>query len=471
MARPGDSSSFLGRTIAAFVIVISLLTIGVVAAVRRLDEVASARVGMLRAEEWKIAAVERLRWSAERMVSAGRGYLVSGRPDAAAGLESAVATFSRNLERLEQGSLTEQAQGLVRDVERAAEHFRARQQELVSARAERLDGEQLARRFEEELRPTRDDLSLALDQLVQNKLARLEETYAQMARDRARSMSRTWLWLGALVLAALAIAALFARVILRAYRAQQEAHARTQRALSAREELLGIVAHDLRNPLGAIAMKASHLRRTAEAEAVRKHAASIENVAVRMEHIIRSLLDLASVDAGRFSISPARCQVADLLHETTDLFDSVAAAKSIELARARIDPDLAVHADRDRILQVLSNLVGNALKFTPKGGRVAVAAERNGSAAVTLTVADTGPGITADEAPLVFERFWKQDKGSAKGTGLGLFIARQIVEAHGGRIWFTSDPAPGTTFHVVLPAAAPSDARPVDLERERERAI
>ena len=475
--NPGrQSSRFLLRLVAAFVVIIGLQGVGVVLAIRRLDAVAAARIAAIRGEEDRSAAVQRLRWSAELMVSSGRGYLLSGAPGHEAKLHQAAADFGVHLERLEQSSASAVSLSLLAEVERAADQFRRHQAALVAARAGARDPEEVARRFEEDLRPSRLRLSEALDRLVEQKEAHLQEIYAQVATDRRHLMSSTWAVLAALTLVALAMATVFARRLLRAYRTEEEARARAQRAVSARDELLGVVAHDLRSPLGAIMMKAATLQRQRSPEAVTKQAASIENVALRMDFIIKSLLDAASLEAGKFSINTAPCPVEGLLQETADLFGSAAAARSIVLDRAVADPDLVLQADRDRLLQVLSNLVGNALKFTPPGGHVSIAAERLGDS-VRFSVADTGPGISPADAPHIFERFWKQEKRDSKGTGLGLFIAQHIVEAHRGRIWVESEPGHGATFHFEIPgvasaqpveaAARPDTERPSDAVADR----
>jgi signal transduction histidine kinase len=133
------------------------------------------------------------------------------------------------------------------------------------------------------------------------------------------------------------------------------------------------------------------------------------------------------------------------------MFDSLAASKQVRFEQIAKEPDLAILADRERVLQVLSNLIGNALKFTPPGGNVTLSIEREGPMA-RFGVLDTGPGIASDNLPHVFERFWRETPAE-KGTGLGLFIAKGIVDAHGGRIWVESEVGRGTRFYFTLPIA------------------
>ena len=171
-----------------------------------------------------------------------------------------------------------------------------------------------------------------------------------------------------------------------------------------------------------------------------------------MEHLIKSMLDVATIEAGTFSVVPVPCTIEDLLRETMEMFANLATSKQVRLEQMVKTPGLAVEADHERVLQVFSNLVGNALKFTPQGGCVTIAAEPQG-AMVRFAVLDTGPGIAPEHLPRVFDRFWKKETSGTKGTGLGLFIAKGIVDAHGGRIWVESRIGQGTAFYFTLPLA------------------
>jgi signal transduction histidine kinase len=181
-------------------------------------------------------------------------------------------------------------------------------------------------------------------------------------------------------------------------------------------------------------------------------AESIEHITGRMEHLIGSMLDAATIEAGRFTISKATFSVDQIVHEALEMFENLAASKRIHLERVAGEAGLVIDADRERALQVISNLVGNALKFTPQGGHVTVSAEHHGDL-VLFSVSDTGCGIASQDIPRVFDRYWKQETRGQKGTGLGLFIAKGIVDAHGGRIWVESEPGHGATFRFSLPAA------------------
>jgi signal transduction histidine kinase len=134
----------------------------------------------------------------------------------------------------------------------------------------------------------------------------------------------------------------------------------------------------------------------------------------------------------------------------------IAAAKSIAVDCRVADDAGRIDVDRERLVQVLSNLVGNAIKFTPVGGRITVAADRAGDR-VRFAISDTGPGIAPEEIPHLFDRYWQSAKNARLGAGLGLFIVKGIIDAHGGSIWVESQPGHGTTFYFTIPASAPAE--------------
>jgi signal transduction histidine kinase len=225
-----------------------------------------------------------------------------------------------------------------------------------------------------------------------------------------------------------------------------------KRAVRERDEVLGIVAHDLRNPLGAILMNAAALRRHGAAPASTRKADAIERAASRMNRLIQDLLDVTRLEAGHLSIDPDRVPTARIVADVTDAHKAQAASASCALC-TELAPDLPdVWADRDRLLQVFENLVGNALKFTDPGGQITIGAAPR-EAELVFWVADSGCGMTADQLSHLFDRFWQARKADRRGAGLGLPIVKGIVEAHGGRIWVDSAPGRGSTFFFTLPAA------------------
>jgi len=223
---------------------------------------------------------------------------------------------------------------------------------------------------------------------------------------------------------------------------------------SVANEMLAIVTHDLRCPINTVSVGLSMLDGGEHSEAERADILRIIKRATdRMDRLVADLLALATVEGGRaLPVKAAPTDLRSLLEEVRDAFAAPAAAQGRRL-ECRIPERLpAVQGDRDRIDQVLANLIGNALRFTPKGGTIALEATVEGGA-VRCSVADTGPGMTPDEVARLFDRFWQSEKTARLGFGLGLKIAKHIVEAHGGTLSVESAPGIGSTFSFTIPLA------------------
>jgi signal transduction histidine kinase/ActR/RegA family two-component response regulator len=224
-----------------------------------------------------------------------------------------------------------------------------------------------------------------------------------------------------------------------------------ERAVRSRDEILGIVAHDLRNPLNVISAAANSLHHRLSDSVSRRPLERIMRAAQRAEHLIRDLLDLSAIEGGHFSIDKRPIDTTSTILTALDSQQGLAAASCVILA-SDLSPALPwIDADEERILEVLENLVGNAVKFTMAGGTVTVGATLRDQIMV-LWVKDNGPGIAADQLTHLFDRFWQASKTDRRGTGLGLTICKAIVEAHGGRIWAESEPGAGTTVFFTVPA-------------------
>ena len=230
---------------------------------------------------------------------------------------------------------------------------------------------------------------------------------------------------------------------------------RSDGALARRDGLLGIVAHDLRDLLGGMVLSAEVIAKiaagTATAEEILAETARLKRYAARMNRLVGDLVDTASIDAGKLSMKPAPGDVGLLLAEAADTFRALAAEKGISLEVEAVEPALTAAYDHDRLLQVLANCISNSIKFTPPRGRVTIRGERSGSE-LRFCISDTGPGIPAESLEAIFERFWQVGKNSRTGLGLGLYLSRCIVEAHGGRIWAESKPGNGAKVCFALPA-------------------
>jgi signal transduction histidine kinase len=222
-----------------------------------------------------------------------------------------------------------------------------------------------------------------------------------------------------------------------------------QQAVRMREQILAIVSHDLRNPLGTILMTTDALaKRGVLPQAVGR----IQRAAERMRRLIEDLLDFASIEAGRLAIKRQPQDPGSMVQETLASLEGVAQEKGLQLT-ADIEPHLPkVYCDRDRILQVLSNLVDNAAKVTAEGGHIALRVETRGHE-LLFEVSDSGPGISEEDVKHLFERYWRSGEAQYTGTGLGLAIASGIVSAHGGRIWAESVLGRGATFFFTVPVA------------------
>jgi signal transduction histidine kinase/PAS domain-containing protein len=246
-----------------------------------------------------------------------------------------------------------------------------------------------------------------------------------------------------------------------------------RQAIGARDRVMGIVAHDLRNPLAAILLQASVLGRrgTGPDRRSRQPVELIERSARRMSRLIRDLLDMASIEAGTLAVECDRVAVDHLVADSATAQKPLASAASLEL-RLDVAKDLPeVWGDRERLNQVFENLIGNAVKFTKPGGRVTLgAAEKDNS--VMLWVSDTGAGIAAEHLPHVFERFWQAHRDSKRsgGAGLGLPIVKGIVEAHRGHIWVESAAGRGTTFFFTIPIATATQTAPALRDTRRRSA-
>jgi PAS domain S-box-containing protein len=238
---------------------------------------------------------------------------------------------------------------------------------------------------------------------------------------------------------------------------EHEARARAERAKNLRDEVLAIVAHDLRNPLHTVLASSAAMielpltqdERTRQLEVIRRSANT-------MNVLISDLLDVASIELGNLSIRHVPVPIDELLEHTAETFERRAQERGITLERDVAAELPQIIGDRDRIAQVLSNLLANALKFTPQGGRIGLRAVPV-PGAVEIAIENSGSGIAPENLPHVFDRFWRADRTARAGAGLGLAIAKGIVEAHGGRIWVESIAGGMTTFHFTLPVM--KDAR------------
>jgi PAS domain S-box-containing protein len=221
------------------------------------------------------------------------------------------------------------------------------------------------------------------------------------------------------------------------------------------------VSHELRTPLTAIKASADNMLDRLIGDLNGKqvgYLTRIKSNSDRLARLINDLLDLSTIEAGKIDLRPTNLPLVTLVKEAAESLKPVAAEKLINLTVMSADPGVIAWADRDKVIQVLMNLIGNALKFTPTRGKVTIAVAKNSAAWMQISVTDTGPGIPAEEVNKVFGRFYQIGQAGTpktQGTGLGLAISKALVEMHGGKIWVESEAGKGSTFSFTLPAEQP----------------
>ena len=232
---------------------------------------------------------------------------------------------------------------------------------------------------------------------------------------------------------------------------------RSDDALSNRDDFLGMVSHDLRDLLGGIVTAAALLQRKAPAgepgDTARGGAERILRHASRMKRLIDDLTDLTSIDAGKLAVLVVTGNLSPVISEAVASQRAAAAAGKVSLELQQLPETMPASFDPGRVLQVLQNVIGNAIKFTPAGGSVRVGCERSAEC-WEVSVTDTGPGIAQEHIETIFERFRQGAKLDRRGLGLGLYISRCLIEAQRGKIWAESTPGRGTTVSFTLPASA-----------------
>ena len=232
---------------------------------------------------------------------------------------------------------------------------------------------------------------------------------------------------------------------------------REQQAVRARDELVAVVSHDLRNPMTIISMLCGMMQKAFSSDGThssRRISSAIDTMqqaSSRMNVLLEDLLDTSKIEAGRYTITQQSLDVSQIFEEAYSLLAPLATDKSVELT-FHAEPDLRISADPERLFQVLSNLIGNAIKFTPAQGKIGVAAMSDGQQ-IVFSVRDSGRGIPPEQLPHIFERYWTAKEDNASGTGLGLYISQGIIKAHGGQLLAESKLGEGSEFRFTVPKA------------------
>ena len=232
---------------------------------------------------------------------------------------------------------------------------------------------------------------------------------------------------------------------------------REQQAVRARDELVAVVSHDLRNPMTIISMLCGMMQKAFSSDGThssRRISSAIDTMqqaSSRMNVLLEDLLDTSKIEAGRYTIAQQPLDVSQIFEEAYSLLAPLATDKSVELT-FHAEPDLKISADPERLFQVLSNLIGNAIKFTPAQGKIGVVAMSDGQQ-IVFSVRDSGRGISPEQLPHIFERYWTAKEHNASGTGLGLYISQGIIKAHGGQLLAESKLGEGSEFRFTVPKA------------------
>jgi two-component system, sensor histidine kinase and response regulator len=230
-----------------------------------------------------------------------------------------------------------------------------------------------------------------------------------------------------------------------------------------KSDFVSNVSHELRTPLTAIKGAVDLLLREVPGRLSESQTHYLTRVRSNTQHLaglINDLLDLSKIEEeGKIELDAGRVSLGGLVHEVMETVKPLAAEKRVVLLEVTVpEPSVLVRADRDKVTQVLMNLIGNAIKFTPPQGRVTVSASRDGTEWAQVSVNDSGPGISTEECQKIFQKFYQVAESGGpkpKGTGLGLAISKALVELHGGKIWVESKEGSGSTFSFTLPVSGP----------------
>ena len=226
-----------------------------------------------------------------------------------------------------------------------------------------------------------------------------------------------------------------------------------ERLAKLHDSLLTTVSHDLKTPLTSMLLNSEILIRAAagkKLEAVQSHAEKIKSSIENIKTFIEGILDFSTIESGNLVLLPQSCAPSAILDEVTELLEPIAHAKSIALQKQISDLPW-IECDRVRVMQVLNNLVGNAIKFTHPGEKIILRARQLADEKIIFEIQDAGPGVPQAEQAHIFDRYWQAEKAQRQGHGLGLSIAKGVVEAHHGQIWMENNPTGGSTFSFTLP--------------------
>jgi signal transduction histidine kinase len=397
-----------------------------------------------------LALVQRVRHVADQLVETSRGYLLGGEDALRGQFSASRRELDHALSELARLRLDPRSGQEADAVHRAVHAYVEAAARAIEQRSTLRDPTQIVPVFDNTLVPLQAELEADLARLAVRQRTAFETSLrsAQALAGRAQFV----LVLSSIlaISCGIALALVVSRRLSGQFREVEAATALATRAAAAREEILAVVSHDLRNPLQAIMMSTTLVHDTTREEVTRRYALTMTNAAQRMKHMIDELLEASQIENDKVVLCCEPIEARDLVDAAVELFHARADERSVTLS---CEVSLGrIVADRERVIEVLSNLFGNALKFTPRGGHIAVRADLAGDMG-RFSIADDGPGIAADKVSHLFERYWQGDQRKGReGLGLGLYICKRLVEAHHGAIGVESAVGKGTTFWFTVPA-------------------
>jgi signal transduction histidine kinase len=397
-----------------------------------------------------VADAERLRYASERTVATARIYMLTGESIYLDRVEQARVNLDGIVKSLYRDKLSEDERSLLDAIRLNDKSYRAVVDGLIGIRKHTENVNAITLKFESTVTPKREALDQAISKFVKSEASQMA-LGENKAKATDRRTERFVLMITSLSLAlAIALAFTLARTLMNLYEA-------TERAYKLRDDLVSVVSHDLKNPIAAAKLSVGMiLRRLASGgspEQLSKLAEKIEEALDRSTALITGLLDLGKLEAGEFTLEKNKVDMKRLIHESVSVIQPLIDAKHIALSIANED-GLIADADYDRLMQVVWNLMGNAIKFTPEGGWIKLSVESFESE-IKVCVRDNGPGIEEADLSHVFNRYWQAKQTAKKGSGLGLAISKGFVEAHGGKIWVESKIGFGSAFYFTIPKSNP----------------
>jgi len=426
-----------------------------------------------------------------------RGYLLTGDEAYVETIQEDTRLFRENLSDIKTKPLRPATLALLSRLEALEKKYDASVQQAIQAKRLGRSQQAAEKLFEEKISPHRLELSNLTESLVRLKKEIFDS--GKKSALNASSASQTWTVVVSSIALFLAIIigwffsnrqVLVVKQLDQAIAELQKSEAELQKseaelqkseaelqkseaelqkqnlnleqAVRSRDEMAGVISHELKNPLTALQMGTALIQKTLpedpKLENVRKLVERLTPSIRRMNQLISDLLDVTRLEASALKLEPRSCNLFEIVQEVVKSHDACAQEKLVQLS-SEIQPECRdIFCDPERTIQVLINLVNNAIKFTNAGGSVTVSAKRIDHQ-VEVRVTDTGKGIPRESLPHVFDRFWQAKETAYKGTGLGLSIAQGLVVAQGGKIWVESQMGLGTTFYFTLPLATEAVGR------------